>query len=384
MSAAINAGIASVTEAVKSAIYTKPREPEDWLDWQQAEQPVEDEERKIGEICDVIRKVIDRNVEEHQHGMRGTHVKGLGYVKGTFTVKEDLPAHLQHGLFAKPGSAFPVIARYANEPSHLKPDTDSMPRGLSMKLFDVPEGNRIDTESYGDSSTQDILMNNADMLELTDLDTTLEIFTLRERHWREPEKLKAELAKRSDRTKQFAPGMLPSKPILGMTMFSQSAFRYGPYIAHFSLVPASDEQKALADSSQYSSSDSYTVLRDHVRSFYAEQPAKYIFRAQFVSDLNYQPVEDASTSWDEFLSPWQDLAVVDFPKQETFSDARRVWWDDKIALSPFNGLEEHKPLGSVNRLRKRVYEASRKHRHQRNGAAQAEPYFPKSIDEMPE
>lgn len=143
------------------------------------------------------------------------------YVKGTFTVKEDLPAHLQHGLFAKPGSAFPVIARYANEPSHLKPDTDSMPRGLSMKLFDVPEGNRIDTESYGDSSTQDILMNNADMLELTDLDTTLEIFTLRERHWREPEKLKAELAKRSDRTKQFAPGMLPSKPILGMTMFSQ-------------------------------------------------------------------------------------------------------------------------------------------------------------------
>ena len=87
MSAAINAGIASVTEAVKSAIYTKPREPEDWLDWRQAEQPVEDEERKMcvsklacsyeprsrmlnvlargfsGEICDVIRRVIDRNVE---------------------------------------------------------------------------------------------------------------------------------------------------------------------------------------------------------------------------------------------------------------------------------------------------------------------------------
>lgn len=67
-------------------------------------------------------------------------------------------------------------------------------------------------------------MNNADMLELTDLDTTLEIFTLRENYWREPEKLKAELAKRSDRTKQFAPGMLPSKPILGMTMFSQCGY----------------------------------------------------------------------------------------------------------------------------------------------------------------
>jgi len=384
MASAISDAVASVTEAVKSTLYTRPKEPEDWLSYTEVEKPVEDEEKKIGEVCAVIRRVIDRNVEEHTHGMRATHVKGLGYVKGTFTVKEDLPSHLQHGLFATPGKAYPAIARYANEPSHLKADTEAMPRGLSLKLFDVPAGKRIDTENYGESNTQDLLFNNAPMLELTDLDTTLEIFTLREKYWRDPNGLKAELAKRSDRTKQFAPGTLPAKPVMGMDMFSQSAFRFGPYVAHFSLVPATDEQKELANASQYSSSDSYTVLQDQIRDFYKSKTARYTFRAQFVSDLKYQPVEDASTAWDEFSSPWHDLATVEFPPQETFSNARRMWWDNKIACSPFNGLEEHKPMGSVNRLRKRVYEASRKYRAEKNAGLLDEPYFPKSIDDMPE
>ena len=95
-----------------------------------------------------------------------------------------------------------------------------MPRGMSLKLFGV-QGERIDAENYGSNDTQDILMNNAPVLELKDLDTTLEIFSLREKYWRDPLQLKAELAKRSDRTLQFAPGMLPSKPVMGMEMFTQ-------------------------------------------------------------------------------------------------------------------------------------------------------------------
>lgn len=47
MTAAINDAVASVTEALKSTLYTKPKEPEDWLNWEQVEQPVEDEERKM-------------------------------------------------------------------------------------------------------------------------------------------------------------------------------------------------------------------------------------------------------------------------------------------------------------------------------------------------
>jgi hypothetical protein len=167
------------------------------------------------------------------------------------------------------------------------------------------------------------------------------------------------------------------------SVFALAAFRYGPYVAHFSLVPVAEEQQPFVNASQYSSSDSYTVLKEHVESYYAKSGTRYTFRAQFSSDLSRQPVEDASTAWDPFFSPWHDLATVEFPSQDTYSDARRSWWDDRIALSPFNGLKEHTPLGSVNRLRKKVYETSRQYRTQKNGYKET-PYFPDSVDDMPQ
>lgn len=149
------------------------------------------------------------------------------------------------------------------------------------------------------------------------------------------------------------------------------------------MVPIAEEQKPFINASEYSSSDSYTVLKDHIESYFSKHNARYIFRAQFASDLERQPIEDASTVWDEFFSRWHDLAIIEFPSQGTFSDERRSWWDDRIALSPFNGLKEHMPLGSVNRLRKRVYETSRQYRAKKNGYERVA-YFPRSIDEMPE
>ena len=163
-----------------------------------------------------------------------------------------------------------------------------------------------------------------------------------------------------------------------------AAFRYGPYVCHMSLVPHAPKQKELASASSHSSSDSFMVLRDGISEYYSNHAAEYVFRAQFVTDLKHQPVEDASTAWDEFSSPWHDLAIVKFPPQATYSDARRAWWDNKIALSPFNGLSAQSPLGSVNRLRKRAYSTSRKYRAKKNGGYLDEPYFPKSIEEMPE
>ena len=53
--------------------------------------------------------------------------------------------------------------RCANEPFKIDPDTVPGPRGIGMKIFLEGE------------TTQDILMNNAPILELTDVKTTKEI-----------------------------------------------------------------------------------------------------------------------------------------------------------------------------------------------------------------
>jgi len=158
-----------------------------------------------------------------------------------------------------------------------------------------------------------------------------------------------------------------------------ASFAYGPYVAHYSLSPRSPAQDELAGKT-IPSGVSTTFHRDHLREFYASQGTSYTLRVQFASDLSRHPVEDASVEWDEKTAPWHEIGTIEFPSQETFSDDRRIWWEDKTALSPWDGIVDHKPLGSINRLRKRVYAKGRGHRAAGN---QVKVEFPDSADEMP-
>jgi hypothetical protein len=63
------------------------------------------------------------------------------------------------------------------------------------------------------------------------------------------------------------------------------------------------------------------------------------------------PVEDASVLWDENESPHQVIGTLHFPRQNTFSPARRVYSDDVLSFSPWHGVKEHQPLGSIMRVR---------------------------------
>lgn len=163
-------------------------------------------------------------------------------------------------------------------------------------------------------------------------------------------------------------------------MINTASFAYGPYVAHYSLEPKSSAQKELSGQTIPSDANP-TFHRDHIRSFYSTHSTSYALRVQFASDLKKHPVEDASVEWDEKTSPWHEIGTVEFPSQDTFSDERRIWWEEKNALSPWDGLRDHKPLGSINRLRKRVYAQGQGHRVKGN---QVKVDFPKSPDEMPE
>jgi hypothetical protein len=39
---------------------------------------------------------------------------------------------------------------------------------------------------------------------------------------------------------------------------------------------------------------------------------------------------------------------------------------DNLSFSPWHGVEEHRPIGGINRLRKAVYDAVSEYRHTRN------------------
>lgn len=95
--------------------------------------------------------------------------------------------------------------------------------------------------------------------------------------------------------------------------------------------------------------------------------ATFDLRVQLCEDIKDQPVEDCGQEWDEKKYPVRTVARVRIPasqsngtitvSQDPVSPARRKVWD---------GLSAHRPLGSTNRLRGRLYAASAKLREHGN------------------
>lgn len=66
-------------------------------------------------------------------------------------------------MFVKAGK-HDLVMRYSSLPPQITPDTVHAPRGLGIKVFDVP-GEKL----FGDADTQDFTFNNYRILELRDI-----------------------------------------------------------------------------------------------------------------------------------------------------------------------------------------------------------------------
>lgn len=76
----------------------------------------------------------------------------------------------------------------------------------------------------------------------------------------------------------------------------------------------------------------------------------------------------------KFLAAEADAVTQDFLLvQDAFSPARRVYADDVLSFNPFHCLPEHRPLGSINRVRIKAYESSAAYRHTPNAQPRTEP-----------
>ncbi|KAF2711232.1 heme-dependent catalase [Pleomassaria siparia CBS 279.74] len=362
---------------VKRALSSSP--PNDqYLRWDApgVESVQHDEEQKARAIGETMTKMQQHNFDQHRHAFRATHVKTQGIVKGKLIVQRDLPTHLRQGLFREPGKVYDIAVRYANEPVFLQPDQEPGPRGLSMRIFDV-NGPHL-SGSDPSSNTQDFFFNNAPSIELTDIDTCLEIMQLREKYFDSPMKLAAATKLRTDAVKQSAPSMLPNTNMVNHGFYSQSAFRFGEWYGHLGLFPVLDEMKSRDE--KVKSGDSREVLREWLAEYFAQHGAKYEFKIQLGTSPEHHPTEDGSVVWDEATAPYQTIATIELPPQDPLVPERRVFWEDHMRLTPWDGLADHQPLGSINRLRKIVYAMSRQKREKEN-ATQTRPVT--SIEELP-
>jgi hypothetical protein len=346
-----------------------------------------DEGELINEIVEALRRSNKETSTKYKHGLRDAHAKSHGVLRGELTVYSDLDSPLRQGLFATPAT-YPVIARISSGFGEIRSDQIHFVRGMAIKVLGV-QGPKV---SGYDGPNQDFLLVNNPTIAFGDVRAYHDASRLAAIQSKAPDvalKATGALARvvagvlKTVRVEPPIPIEMfggPNNHILGETFHSMAALRYGDYIAKLRLAPLSKSVSALAGR-HVAGTLGDDALRRLVVDFFACNSAEYELCAQLCTDLATMPVEDASVLWPDTVSQPQRIAKITFPAQDAYSPARRVYADDVLSFNPWHALAEHRPLGSIMRVRIKAYEASTAFRHTMNNAPRVEP---RDIAELPD
>ncbi len=344
------------------------------------EKPEDGEAETTHALIETLEKITHTTHKDTGHGLRGVHAKSHGLLTGEVRVLDNLPSVLAQGLFAKAGT-YPAVLRFSTVPGDVLDDKVSTPRALAIKLIGVP-GDRL-PGSEGDT-TQDFVMVNGPAFGAPDAKHFLNNLKLLASTTDKGESLKkvfSALARGTEKIVEalggksgtvIAMGGHPETNILGETFYSQVPALYGPYIAKFSIAPASQELKALTNA-PVDLHDKPDGIRDAVNNYFSHHDGLWELRVQLCTDVDAMPIEDASVPWPEDKSPFITVAHISAPRQVAWSKARSVAIDDGMSFNPWHGLAAHRPLGSIMRVRKVVYDVMSKIRARQNKVSIAEP-----------
>jgi hypothetical protein len=354
---------------------------------EEVEQRQPDEDEQINKIVEALGRSNEEAYSKYKHGVRDAHAKSHGVLRGELTVYPDLEPHLRQGLFAT-GATYPVIARFSSAFGEIRSDQIHFPRGMAIKVLGVHGPKALP----GDGGvTQDFLLVNNPTIAFGDVRAYHESMRLAAIQAKAPDvalkatgalaRTVARILKAVDVAPPIPIELLggPNNHILGETFHSMAALRYGDYIAKLSVAPWSESVRALTGRHVEGGCGS-DALRDLVVDFFASNSAEYELRAQLCTDLVTMPVEDASVLWPD-TSPHQRIAKITFSAQDAYSAARRAYADDVLSFNPWHALTDHRPLGSIMRVRIKAYEASTTFRHKVNNSPRVEP---RDIAELPD
>lgn len=358
------------------------------------------EAKQIAEITNLTVKLLDKRypipeellkfLSEHYPAsirtLRGVHPKSHGCVKATFTINSDIAPEFQVGLFAEPGKQFDAFIRFSNAAAVVSPDTTEIDpltkkeveehgsRGMAIKVLDV--GGEVLIDDNG-AHNQDFLMINQPMFAFANtedylrLDRVLDqdndvaagffapLFVL------DPSvtvEQKLRIAKSLEIVKEDIQKTDVGNP-LGIQYFSAAPFLFGPdRVMKFSAKPCAEIPPTQSPPKPRPPNYLRSALTETVNK---NEPIQFDFMLQVRREgddfgKDNELIENASSSWnDRFVK----VAKITIPApQQEVDTTGNIAHCEKLAFTPWHSLVEHRPIGSINRLRKLVYQASAEHR----------------------
>ncbi|HEY4080216.1 MAG TPA: catalase family protein [Burkholderiaceae bacterium] len=334
--------------------------------YNEACEQIEPGEAETGEsLLKTLLEISETTFKDTGRGLRSVHAKSHGLLKGTLTVAE-LGEPFAQGMFMQPGQALPVLIRLSTTPGDLLDDRVSTPRGFAMKVIGV-SGKRLPGSET--AVTQDFLLVNGPTFLAPNAKKFLSSLKLLAATTDKVPRLKRAFSTVLQGTEKALEAMggesgalkglggHPETHILGETFYSAVPFLYGRHMAKWQIVPVSAALLALKDQ-LVDLKDKPDGLREAVVDFFKTNGAEWELRVQLCTNLDTMPIEDASVRWPEEESPFVAVARITVPPQAAWSDDHSSQMDDGLAFSPWHGLAAHRPLGSINRVRRSAYAGS--------------------------
>jgi hypothetical protein len=352
------------------------------------EEPRPDEPELIAKIIDALRGNNERAFKKYKHAIRDAHAKSHGVLRGELRVHPDLPEQLRQGIFATPAT-YPVMARLSTTSGALRSDQVRGVRGLAIKVLEVP-GRRLVPDD--DATTQDfVFVNHAEFPFKDAYDYSRKGMLSAKALARTPDPLLlvgGALLRGAKRVLSVLGPKLPyslslfaeaNTLTLGETFYTAAPLRYGKYVAKLSVAPLSKSVTDLTGKTLSSRDpDAHTKA---VVEFFRHNSAEYVVSAQLCTDTAQMPIEDATKPWPQELSPYCPVATISYPVQDAYSPQRQVFGDDVLSFNSWRAIEDHRPLGSINRLKREVYDASSWFRHDKNNVPRFEP---RTVADLPQ
>jgi hypothetical protein len=290
---------------------------------------------------------------------RDAHPKAHGCVAATFTVNADLARAFQHGVF-QPGASYPARIRFSNgAPNATADDIAGDTRGMAIKLFNIP-GAKLFADP-GHENEQDFILISApsffindaegyaDFFEIIDSGSTWQLFRI-----------------------PFLLGWSGSRnayKMLSQTIANPLETRY------WSVVPyqlgLGDARQAVKYSARSCAAGTSVIPDAPSSNYLREAMARTLQAGPACMEFMIQPrapqmsVEDAITEWDEAAAPFYPVARLTLHQQDFDTPAQNASCENE-SYNPWHALPEHKPLGTIGRIRRVVYEAISRLRHDMN------------------
>ena len=142
--------------------------------------------------------------------------------------------------------------------------------------------------------------------------------------------------------------------------FSNTAYKLGPHNIKYSARSCS-----IAEGVSNYEKKGPDFLQEVMREELAKGAGCFDFLVQLQDPNKYMPIEDPSIEWRESDSSFISLAKIKIPSQVFTSQEQREFCEN-LSFSSWNSLNDHRPIGELNRIRKKVYQASSSYRHKKN------------------